>query len=346
MKIFFFIPFLQLTIIHAQDLPDTVFFDDFETDKSWGIYEEIVGGDTCYATGIGAVARSDEYAFNGTFGLQVCANKLLTNKSNHVLGNKQISNTGLHGYYSLSCYAIIPQSADSAQTGPEFSMQSTRNISGNNLTFTAGIQYVQNPWIPQKWWIWHNADWTALNDSILNVHLEKNHWYYLQILFDNDIGKYLKFSIKDCSDTTKIDSSVNLIAYGFSISGENKGFLPASWITLEGENLWTTCSRPVQAKIFYDNVCLSDTNTVQPFSRSVQLPVVKIYPNPVRNRLTVETTSKESLCLISDIHGRELIKMVITDSKAILNLGSLSRGVYTIKVINDLTIEVRKIIKE
>ena len=101
-----FVTLLSLAMVKGQG-QTTIFSDDFETDKGWGIYEELVGGNPCYDDSIGEVARSDDYAAGGIYSLRVWANKFLSNKSNHVLGNIQINTTGLLGEYSLStCFFL------------------------------------------------------------------------------------------------------------------------------------------------------------------------------------------------------------------------------------------------
>ncbi len=337
---------LSLNVVKAQNQADTVFKEDFETDNAWGIYEELVGGNLCYDDSIGEVSRSNEYTHDGSYGLRVWANKNLTNNSNHVIGQEKISEEGLVGKYTLSCYAFIPQEADTAQTGPEFSMQSTKNVSGTNLTFTAGIQYVQNPWANERWNIWHNGQWKPIDTSIFNFHLEKNSWYYLQLLFDNDAGAYISFSLNGSNIDTIVDLTQPFIQApeGFKIFGENKGFEPATWITMENENLWTNCSRPVQAKIYYDNICLvKDINTAIPLLNKTKF---LIYPNPATCNLIIETTIKQGYLSISDINGKEQIKKRISGNKIQIDIGNWENGVYLVKLINDTVVEERLIIKE
>ena len=338
-----FVTLLSLAMVKGQG-QTTIFSDDFETDKGWGIYEELVGGNPCYDDSIGEVARSDDYAAGGIYSLRVWANKFLSNKSNHVLGNIQINTTGLLGEYSLSTCFFIPPAPDTAQTGPEFSLQSTRNVSGTNLTFTAGIQYIQNPWVNQKWWIWNNATWTPLNDTIFNFHLEKNHWYTMELNINYDSNTYRCFSLKDITNLT-IDTTICLSKYGFTISGENKGFSPATWITLESENLWTNCNRPTQARMYYDNVYLVKNDTC-PFIQSNHETSFIFYPNPVKNNLIIETSFKGSILSISDINGEEMMKQQLKESKTQIDLSRLHNGVYFVKVINNKTSVVKKIIKE
>jgi len=74
---------------------------------------------------------------------------------------------------------------------------------------------------------------------------------------------------------------------------------------------------------------------------------MKIYPNPVKNTLTIETSaSGESTVSVYNVSGQEMLKQQIGSGKTQLDLSSFAKGVYTIKLLNNNKIEVRKIIKE
>ena len=107
-----FITLFNLNSINAQNLTGTVFKENFKTDNGWGIFEELVGGNSCYDDSLGEVIRSNDYFYSDSTSLRVWANKTLSKKSNHVLGNKKIDTVGLYGKYLLSCYAFIPPESD------------------------------------------------------------------------------------------------------------------------------------------------------------------------------------------------------------------------------------------
>jgi hypothetical protein len=72
------------------------FHDTFETNKRWGIFEEIVRS-ACYGTGLGQVRRSGAVPYAGAYSLRVWANKQRALKSNHVIANKKVFRTGQTG---------------------------------------------------------------------------------------------------------------------------------------------------------------------------------------------------------------------------------------------------------
>ena len=75
---------------------------------------------------------------------------------------------------------------------------------------------------------------------------------------------------------------------------------------------------------------------------------MKIYPNPVRNILTIETlpSSVNSVLSVFNISGQELLKQKVVSCKSQLDMSSLSKGVYTIRLLNNDKVEVRKVVKD
>lgn len=248
--------FVPLTAYSGQPFR---FLDDFETEQGWDIFEEIVGGSFCYGAGIGNVARSSDVALKGAYSLRVWANNALTDKSNHVIGQKQVSNFGQMGRfrYQLSAY-IAPETAMTGETGPEFSMQNTREISpGQFRTSTAGIQYQANPFITangRHWAIWAEvapgqAGWQVFMTTDALVAGE---WYFLELEADYKTNRYVRFWLRGPG----IHISRDLSAY--QIAQEEKFYEQAFWLTLESENLYNNCGTAgsFAYKVYYDDIIL------------------------------------------------------------------------------------------
>ena len=81
---------------------------------------------------------------------------------------------------------------------------------------------------------------------------------------------------------------------------------------------------------------------------SIQSNMLKIYPNPSFNLVTIETSGAtiESSLTILNIEGQQLITRQITESKTQMDISNLPSGVYFVRLINDKTVEVGKIIKQ
>jgi hypothetical protein len=248
--------FVQLGMITAV-LGQTILYSESFENNNWGIFEEIVGGNACYGDSIGAVETSNEFAFVGAKSLRVWANKAQSNFSNHVLANHQLYNNGVEGTFRYSLRAYMPANNWHGQTGTEWSLQTTKGP--QNLTYIAGIQYVRNPWVPDKWNIWHNGTWVTIPSNVFNLVLATDAWYLFDLDFDLIHNKYLSMHIAG----NGVDTTLNLqqtfanAPNGYLIAGENRGFAPSTWLTLESENLWTGCSFVTDQKMYYDDVVLS-----------------------------------------------------------------------------------------
>jgi hypothetical protein len=71
-------------------------------------------------------------------------------------------------------------------------------------------------------------------------------------------------------------------------------------------------------------------------------------PNPAQNKITIEIpqTAGESILTIFNINGQELIKQNITENKTQMDISDLPHGIYFVKMANEKTVDVKKIIKE
>ncbi|MEI7980319.1 MAG: T9SS type A sorting domain-containing protein, partial [Bacteroidota bacterium] len=75
---------------------------------------------------------------------------------------------------------------------------------------------------------------------------------------------------------------------------------------------------------------------------------MKIYPNPVKNLVTIEmpSGSSESTLQLYNTGGQEIIRKQIGSGQTQIDLSHLAKGVYTIRILNNNKTEVRKIVKE
>ncbi len=72
------------------------------------------------------------------------------------------------------------------------------------------------------------------------------------------------------------------------------------------------------------------------------------YPNPSTDQITIRTSSFQdnSQLSIMNLTGQELISQQLSESKMVIDISSLPSGVYFVRLINDKTVEVGKIIKQ
>jgi Secretion system C-terminal sorting domain len=72
------------------------------------------------------------------------------------------------------------------------------------------------------------------------------------------------------------------------------------------------------------------------------------FPNPATDKITIETSgeTKEGNLSIVNIQGQELITRQLSENKTVIDISTLPNGVYFMRVTNDKTVEVGKIIKQ
>ncbi len=258
-KPFLFFAIVLLNTFGTSAQNTTLFSDNFETTQTWNIFEEIVSGNTCYGANIGEVIKSNDVKHGGNNALRVWSNKNSALKSNHVIGSHTISSTqGVTGRLRYGTWVYCGTNPNLTQSGPEISVQSTRTVGAQNLTFIAGIQYIGNQWISDKWNIWHNGTWKAIKLSELGATLTTNTWYYMELEFNMTTNKYLSFKIQGGGLNTTLDltQAFSNAASGFEIGGEARGWTPSYFVTAESENLWTGCTEARENKVYYDDMIL------------------------------------------------------------------------------------------
>jgi Secretion system C-terminal sorting domain len=246
-------------------LGQTAYFDNFETVQTWTIFEELVAGNACYGNNRGEVARSTEVAHEGSTSLRVWSNKNASTQSNHVIAAHHISNTdGITGRLRVGMWAYCATAIGLTQAGPEFSLQSTRLVGGQNLTYIAGIQYIGNQWITDKWNIWHNGVWKEIKLSEFGTTLAINTWYYLELELDMTTNRYLAFKIQGggLNETLDLTQNFQNATGGFLIGAEARNWTPSYFVTAESENLWTTCSQVYENKVYYDEIKVEQVTTL------------------------------------------------------------------------------------
>ena len=229
--------------------------DGFETETNWQKFEEIVGGSSCYGDGgIGTVVRSTAVAAAGQYSLRVWANQALSPKSNHLIGYKEISETGQTGVvtYHLQGY-IASETYLEGQTGPEFSLQNTRyRPPVGYLTSIAGIQNIVNPYFETgDWRVCHNGAWVTF--ATITPTLAAATWYTFTLEADFSHNVYRFLTIEGNGDAWYFDLSA------YHIAEENRGWQEESFVvTVENENLWNNCGTAgvFDYKLYYDEIAV------------------------------------------------------------------------------------------
>jgi hypothetical protein len=312
----------------------TLYFDNFETAQTWTIFEELVAGNACYGGNIGEVARSTEVAHEGSTSLRVWSNKNGSTKSNHVIAAHHISNTdGITGRLRVGMWAYCATTIGLTQSGPEFSLQSTRLVGGQNLTHIAGIQYIGNQWITNKWNIWHNGVWKEIQFSEFGTTLTSNTWYYVELEFDMTTNRYIAFKIQGSGLNQTLDLTQNFqnATSGFLIGAEARNWTPSYFVTAESENLWTTCTQVHENKVYYDEVKVERVNAISKVILVEEGTIpLKIYPTLVHDFLHVETIDNQDFQIVNMMG--QIVMTGKTMTPIYIGVAHLPRGSYVFKV--------------
>ncbi len=72
---------------------------------------------------------------------------------------------------------------------------------------------------------------------------------------------------------------------------------------------------------------------------------VKMFPNPAAEKITIEAQTRGSLTILN-LEGQKLLIHQITEHKTQIDISSLPKGVYFVRITNDRMVEVGKIIKQ
>ena len=73
---------------------------------------------------------------------------------------------------------------------------------------------------------------------------------------------------------------------------------------------------------------------------------ITLYPNPATNTLNIDSITKFSQLLVSDILGNVVIRQQIFNKAVSVDVSRLGKGLYFVKMVGDKGIVVRKFLKE
>ena len=129
--------------------------------------------------------------------------------------------------------------------------------------------------------------------------------------------------------------------------------------TNDGGNSWTQSASGVQTLnsiFFIDSVpgyAVGTNGTILKYTSSTgiednaQTETFSVYPNPATNNITIELSiSDNSTASVYNLEGQMLLEQNLLATKTEMDISSLSKGVYVIKLNTENGVAVRKFVKE
>lgn len=179
------------------------------------------------------------------------------------------------------------------------------------------------------------------NNKLTSLDVSKNTALYFLACYSNqiitlDLSKNNALTQLLCSNNKLISlnvkngNNVNVVAFDSTqnpnlncIQVDNSAYSVSNW---KDKDSWST---------YNTNCGYMSTTDIKKFT-------FKIYPNPVKNILNIETTNEFQKAEIYTINGQLLKSSLIKE----IDVSDLSRGNYVIKIKTDKGLQTEKIIKE
>lgn len=182
------------------------------------------------------------------------------------------------------------------------------------------------------------------------------------------VGKTYNFSIDSKSEAANTPSEVYILnteitsETGIDANGYNDSSVVTGMDITNDEGSWTTTTFSFVAtttevviyvralgadsgstEVFYDNISLKEAAIASVddiFGSSFN-----VYPNPAKNTVTISTDIEINKVEVFSIIGKKVLSVSNVENKTV-NVSSLSKGMYILKVTSGNAIATKKIIKE
>jgi len=142
---------------------------------------------------------------------------------------------------------------------------------------------------------------------------------------DDELSSFTKIATNEVAPETWTQMSYSLAAYqGMDI-----------YVAIQNVTMWAYM-------LFIDDIEITGTITE---NNIMEKPEINIYPVPANDKIII-TNAGNSTIEISDINGRVVLARSADSENVTLDLTSLDKGIYIVRVFNDKFIVTKKIILE
>ncbi len=239
-------------VVYDEPPQPIALIDELTTPDDWWLFEQVIPfRPECYELDL---AVADIVQIDGESALSLTANASGSTASNHALLGRFLTATPVAlGSQRLSVDArLAPGSSEQTQTGPEVSVQiSARMTDGTYRTTVFGLQYVATT---HTWQVLTGGEEKGAWSKVAAAPLTEEAWYRIEFTFDPARNRYTRLTVTG-PDGFRIDEPIAGLGTGWADKGATG---PATWVTLDAENLFT-CDRAQTATttVFYKNLSLT-----------------------------------------------------------------------------------------
>jgi hypothetical protein len=117
------------------------------------------------------------------------------------------------------------------------------------------------------------------------------------------------------------------------------------WPNADGNGYYLELTDPLSDNSIAVNWTAS-TNTIVSVSETENSSKFRLYPTPVRDKLTIESSGTIRILELYDYQGRLIRKINVDSGNYMLDMSPLSRGIYMIRVVTPDRNFFQKIVKE
>ena len=256
-------------------------------------------------------------------------------------------------------YSSFENSTDGwTQFGAAIALSSDESVTGNNSLFTSDRQYnYSSPRLFLDGFLTIDETYTFY----VNVKLAENATGTSDISIKNTLNDVVTYTNLLESPTAVTDNAWTELSGDFTYGGSDQIFVYIKGPTLAqgGGNFYIDDfslvpqgSPPVSFDDISDVVDIgayeySSTLSLDDTNSSIT-PVINAYPNPATNKITLSEKFSKNQIILFDLLGKNYpVKLMNNfNSSTSLDISSLSRGLYFVKIINDNSIKSIKFIKK
>jgi hypothetical protein len=136
----------------------------------------------------------------------------------------------------------------------------------------------------------------------------------------------------------------------FEQAGIVQGASGSGVLSYQFEDLNAVSIFKSNGELFY-RLKMIDKDRTSSYSKVVRVDfdkkyTIEIYPNPAKDKITIDGISGYQSIRINDVSGRIVYDKKITQGSETINISNLPKGIYIIKLTGDVDVQSLKFLKQ